>query len=68
MSLHQHAIPQHTYSFRTADDGTVLHMGEMWVKAVDAQWNVEHFDWTAKYDALRKVLLVTRGQRFIYVL
>ena len=27
----------------------------MWVKTIDADWNVEHFDWTAKYDALRKV-------------
>jgi hypothetical protein len=40
---------------RTADDGSIMHMGEMWVKTVDADWNVEHFDWTDNYDALRKV-------------
>jgi soluble calcium-activated nucleotidase 1 len=40
---------------RTNDDGTIAHMGEMWVKTIDADWNVEHFNWTENYNALRKV-------------
>jgi soluble calcium-activated nucleotidase 1 len=40
---------------RTNDDGTIAHMGEMWVKIVDADWNIQHVDWTENYNVLRTV-------------
>jgi soluble calcium-activated nucleotidase 1 len=50
---------------RTNDDGSIAHMGEMWVKTIDADWNVEHVDWSDNYNKLRKAAKCPPGAGYM---
>jgi soluble calcium-activated nucleotidase 1 len=50
---------------RTNDDGSIAHMGEMWVKTIDAEWNVENIDWSENFNVLRRAAKCPPGYGYM---
>lgn len=46
---------------RTDDDGNIVHEGEMWVKVIDENMNVEHLDFRPVYASLRAAAICPQG-------